>query len=76
MGLQVFDHCTIRAADIAASSRFYQDVMGLRAQGLDAFAFPMVLLFLGDRAIVHQLLFDDPDGIEFEVNFPQAEKTS
>lgn len=140
MPLILFDHYTIRAADIAASTKFYVDAMGLRAQPIDGFEFPITLLFLGDRAIVHllgtgpaldkflgrrgpaylsgpergtgnmehvafnatgladflarlrkygteavertlaghgthQLLFDDPDGIEIEVNFPLAEKT-
>jgi len=55
LGLQVFDHYTIRAADVLASSRFYQDVMGLRAEALDAFEFPMALMFLGSQAIVHLL---------------------
>ena len=139
MPLTQFDHYTVRSRDIDASARFYADVMGLRVEALDGFAFPMRLLFLGDQAIahllgtgaaldaflgrsapshaegparqtgnlehmafngtdrvdfiarlnkadvrftersladygVHQLMFDDPDGVEIEVNFPLSEK--
>ncbi len=141
MPLTQFDHYTIRARDLEASTRFWVDVMGLRAEKLEAFAFPMALLYLGDQAVVHllgagpaldeflgrhapshasgaarrtgnfehvafngtglfafierlqaakvdfvertladygvhQLLFDDPDGVEIEVNFPLAEKAA
>lgn len=139
MALTSFDHYTLRCQNIDASAAFYVDVLGLRAQVLEGFAFPMRLLFLGDQAIVHlmgvgagldaflgrtapcyssaaerrtgnlehvafnatglrefmarleqagvayverslvdygvaQLMFDDPDGVEIEVNFPLAEK--
>lgn len=139
MPLTQFDHYTVRSRDIDASARFYADVMGLRVEALDGFAFAMRLLFLGDHAIahllgtgaaldaflgrsapshaegparqtgnlehmafngtdrvdfiarlnkadvrftertladygVHQLMFDDPDGVEIEVNFPLSEK--
>ena len=138
MPITLFDHYTLRSSDIDRSANFYANVMGFRVQALDAFAFPMRLLFLGDQAIVHllgagpaldefvgrhapshasgaerrtgnlehvafngtgladfiarlkaagtpyvertladygvfQLLFDDPDGVEIEVNFPLAE---
>lgn len=138
MPITLFDHYTIRAADIDKSAAFYAEVMGFRAEKLDGFEFPMRLLFLGDQAIVHllgvgpeldaflarsapsyleaaqrktgnmehvafngtdlhefkkrldksgvnyvqrslddygvaQFLFDDPDGIEIEVNFPITE---
>lgn len=137
MPLTQFDHYTIRAADAARSAGFYEQ-LGLRAQRVDDFDFPMVLMFLGDAALVHimevgpaldaflarsapayrepgerrtgnmehvafnatglaefrtilagekvrwiertlgdygvhQLMFDDLDGIEIEVNFPVAE---
>lgn len=140
MPLTQFDHYTIRAASAERSARFYER-LGLRAQPVDAFAFPMVLMFLGDAALVHiieagpaldaflarnapaysevrdratgnmehvafnacglkdfraildaegvawtertldnygvhQLIFDDLDGIEIEVNFPVAELTA
>lgn len=137
MPLTQFDHYTIRAADAARSARFYER-LGLRAQPVDDFDFPMVLMCLGDAVLVHimeagpaldaflarqapayrealerrtgnlehvafnasglvefravlkaegvtwiertladygvhQLMFDDHDGIEIEVNFPLAE---
>lgn len=141
MALTAFDHYTLRCQNVDVSAAFYVDVLGLRAQTLDGFAFPMRLLFLGEQAIVHlmgvgagldaflgrsapcygtaaerrtgnlehvafnasglkelstrleqagvayveriladygvaQLMFEDPDGVEIEVNFPLAEKLS
>lgn len=138
MPITLFDHYTVRAADVDKSAAFYTEVMGFRAEKLDGFEFPMRLLFLGDQAIVHllgtgpaldafltrpapsytdgverktgnmehvafnatglkefkhrldksgvhyeqrslkdygvaQFLFDDPDGVEIEVNFPITE---
>jgi catechol 2,3-dioxygenase-like lactoylglutathione lyase family enzyme len=138
MPIDMFDHYTLRSADVDRSAAFYQRVMGFRVEPLAGFAFPMRLLFLGDQAIVHllgagpaldaflartapshadgpqrrtgnlehvafngtglrqfkdtldavgvryvqrslddhgvaQFLFDDPDGVEIEVNFPLAE---
>ncbi len=55
MPITNFDHYTIRARDIDASARFYQDVMGFRIETLNDFAFPFRLLFLGDQALVHLL---------------------
>ena len=138
MPITMFDHYTLRSADIDLTASFYERIMGFRVEKLETFAFPMRLLFLGDRAIVHlmetgpaldeflarsapcyatgverqtgnmehvafnatglrefketldavgvryvqrtledydlaQFLFDDPDGVEIEVNFPLAE---
>lgn len=138
MPITLFDHYTLRSADVDRSARFYEQLMGFRVERLDAFAFPMRLLFLGDQALVHllgagpaldeflareapshrsgparrtgnlehvafngsglrefkekldaaavpyvqrslddygvaQFLFDDPDGVEIEVNFPLSE---
>ena len=138
MPITMFDHYTLRSADVDVTSSFYERVMGFRVEKLDAFDFPMHLLFLGDLALVHllgagpaldeflarsapsdtagverktgnmehvafngtglrefkekldmagvryvqrslddygvaQFLFDDPDGVEIEVNFPLAE---
>lgn len=138
MPITMFDHYTLRSADVDVTASFYEHVMGFRVEKLDAFDFPMRLLFLGDQALVHllgagpaldeflarsapsytagvarktgnmehvafngsglrefkekldsvgvryvqrslddyglaQFLFDDPDGVEIEVNFPLAE---
>ncbi len=64
MPITHFDHITIRAHDIDASARFYQDVMGFRIKTLNDFAFPFRLLFLGDQALVH-LLGAGPELDEF-----------
>ncbi len=138
MPITIFDHYTLRSADVDLTASFYETVMGFRVEKPDTFAFPMRLLFLGDQAIVHllgagpaldeflarsapshagglerktgniehvafngtelgafkdqldsagvryvqrilndygvaQFLFDDPDGVEIEVNFPLSE---
>jgi catechol 2,3-dioxygenase-like lactoylglutathione lyase family enzyme len=138
MSITMFDHYTLRSADVDLTADFYNKVMGFRVERLDAFDFPMRLLFLGEQAIVHllgsgqaldeflarsapsysggverktgnmehvafngtglrefkdkldvagvryvqrslddygvaQFLFDDPDGVEIEVNFPLSE---
>ena len=51
----MFDHYTLRSADIDLTATFYEQVMGFRVEKLDSFAFPMRLLFLGDLATVHLL---------------------
>lgn len=141
MPITMFDHYTLRSADVDVTAKFYEQVMGFRVEPLDAFPFPMRLLFLNNQAIVHligagpaldafltrnapsytqgierktgnmehvafngtdlnhfkaqldhsgtkyvqrvldnyevvQFLFDDPDGVEIEVNFPLKELTS
>jgi len=138
MPITMFDHYTLRSADVDVTAAFYAKVMGFRVEKLEGFAFQMRLLFLGEQAIVHlmgagqelddflarsapsftsgperktgnmehvafngtglrnfkntldvagihyvqrsladygvaQFLFDDPDGVEIEVNFPIAE---
>ena len=140
MPIVQFDHYTLRSQNVDVTARFYVDVMGFRVERLDAFDFPMRLLFLGDQALVHvlgagvaldaflersasslrncrtrdvsnfehlafnatglaemvsrlenaqtlfveraleaygvvQLLFDDPEGVEIEVNFPISERS-
>jgi catechol 2,3-dioxygenase-like lactoylglutathione lyase family enzyme len=139
MPITGFDHYTLRCQDVDVTARFYQDIMGFRAQPLDEIGFPFRLMFHGEQALVHlmgagpaldaflarsapcyqdearrvtgnlehvafnatglgdfmaalktagipfverdladygvtQLMFDDPDGVELEVNFPIAEK--
>jgi catechol 2,3-dioxygenase-like lactoylglutathione lyase family enzyme len=141
MPITMFDHYTLRSANVEVTAEFYAKVMGFRVEKLESFAFPMRLLFLGDQAIVHlmgagleldeflarsapsitngperktgnmehvafngtglrnfkktlyitgvryvqrnladygvaQFLFDDPDGVEIEVNFPISELAS
>lgn len=55
MPITMFDHYTLRCVDVDATAAFYKRIMGFRVEKLDAFAFPMRLLFLGEQAIVHLL---------------------
>lgn len=141
MPITGFDHYTLRCRDIEATARFYERIMGFRAQALHDLGFPFRLMCHGEGAPVHllgagpeldaflkreapsyqdkprrvtgnmehvafnatgladfkerlaadgipyaerdlpaygvsQLFFDDPDGVEIEVNFPIAEKSA
>lgn len=53
MPITMFDHYTLRSADVDLTANFYERVMGFRVDKLDAFAFPMRLLFLCAQALVH-----------------------
>ena len=53
--IESFDHYTVRAADIEASTRFYVDLLGFRAQTLTDLGFQLVMLYLGEQAVVHLL---------------------
>jgi catechol 2,3-dioxygenase-like lactoylglutathione lyase family enzyme len=55
MPITMFDHYTLRSANVDVTASFYERVMGFRVEKLDAFDFPMRLLFLGDQALVHLL---------------------
>ena len=55
MPIEVFDHYTVRCADLDASTRFYRDVLGMRAEPHDGLAFRIVMMFVGDQAIAHLL---------------------
>ena len=53
--IESFDHYTVRAADVEASTRFYVDLLGFRAETHTDLGFRLVMLYLGDQAVVHLL---------------------
>ncbi len=53
MGLQAIDHFTIRTDDLAASRRFYVDILGLTDGDRPPFDFPGAWLYLDDRPVDH-----------------------
>lgn len=55
MPLTTFDHYTVRAQNLDASVAFYTEVLGLRAQTMSDLGFRLVLLFLGEQAVVNLL---------------------
>ena len=59
MPIDVFDHYTVRAADLDKSVRFYE-ALGLKANVGSGLGFRIALMRLGDHAIVH-LLEAGPD---------------
>jgi catechol 2,3-dioxygenase-like lactoylglutathione lyase family enzyme len=51
--IDAFDHFTIRCADLAASRRFYGDVLGLRVTDRPAVSIPAAIAYLGDMMLLH-----------------------
>ncbi len=53
MSLETLDHFLVRAADLAATKAFYEDVLGLSSGHRPPFPFPGEWLYLGDSPCVH-----------------------
>ena len=53
MSIQALDHYTINVADLDASVRFYEDVVGLKKGERPPVPIPGAWLYCGDRAVVH-----------------------
>lgn len=53
MAIAGLDHITVNASDLAASRRFYVDVLGLRDGDRPAFDVPGIWLYATDHPIVH-----------------------
>ncbi len=53
MAVKGIDHCTILAADLAATRDFYVDVLGLTEGARPPFDFPGHWLYCGDHPVVH-----------------------
>lgn len=70
MAVQKLAHFSVRTTDLAASRRFYTDVLGLRDGWRPAFDFPGAWLYCGgdspDDAVVHLIGVDraDPSGLD------------
>jgi catechol 2,3-dioxygenase-like lactoylglutathione lyase family enzyme len=54
------DHVNIRTANLAAMSRFYEDVLGLRRGSRPDFRFGGAWHYCGDRAAVHLVEMQRP----------------
>ncbi|MGQ2996144.1 MULTISPECIES: VOC family protein [unclassified Variovorax] len=69
MTIRKLDHCSIRTPDLAASLRFYVDILGLREGHRPPFDFPGAWLYRdGDQAdygVVHLIGIDrdHPEGL-------------
>lgn len=53
MTITGFDHFTIRCADLPASWRFYQDVLGLTVTERAGVNIPAAIVYLNDMMLVH-----------------------
>ncbi|MSQ23771.1 MAG: hypothetical protein EXR58_04345 [Chloroflexi bacterium] len=51
--ITAFDHYTVRAADLAASWRFYEQVLGLRCELRAGTAVPSALVYVGGLPVVN-----------------------
>ena len=65
MPISRLDHYSIRTTDLAATKRFYTDVMGFAAGPRPSFNFPGVWLYQDKVAVVHVVGIDpdDPSGL-------------
>lgn len=70
MTLRRLAHVSIRAADLAASRRFYGEVLGLREGARPPFPFPGAWMYLGDdeadHGVVHLIGADAADAAAIE----------
>ena len=69
--IQSLNHFSIRTADLDASRRFYEDVLGLQVGPRPDFSFPGLWIYAGDtanpyNAVVHIIGIDrnDPEGLK------------
>ena len=53
MSIQALDHYTINVADLDASIRFYEDVVGLKKGERPPIPVPGAWLYCGDHPVVH-----------------------
>lgn len=69
MGIRKLGHYSVRTADLAASRRFYTEILGLREGFRPPFKFPGIWLYQGedeaDFGVVHIIGIDreDPQGL-------------
>ncbi|MDT7952905.1 MAG: VOC family protein [Acetobacteraceae bacterium] len=61
MSITRLDHYSIRTTDLAATERFYADILGLEVGPRPNFPFPGVWLYQGGIAVVHVVGIDPND---------------
>ncbi|MGE0059038.1 MAG: VOC family protein [Dehalococcoidia bacterium] len=62
MGIEGFDHYTVRAKDYAVTRRFYEETLGLHTEDRPGASIPAALVFIGGQAMVH--LFQATDDLQ------------
>lgn len=53
MGINAFDHYTVRCADLQAAWRFYEQVLGLTVVERPSMRSPAAIVSIGDVQVVH-----------------------
>src|ERR687883_172349 len=53
MTIEAFDHLTIRCADLQASWRFYEQVLGLRVVERTGVGIPAAIVYLDEMMLLH-----------------------
>lgn len=62
MGIEGFDHYTVRAADLDVARLFYGDILGLEVTDRPGATSPAALVFIGGQAMIH--LFQATDDLQ------------
>jgi catechol 2,3-dioxygenase-like lactoylglutathione lyase family enzyme len=60
MSIDLLDHVSIRTADVAATRRFYTDILGFEDGARPPFPFPGAWLYQSGRPVIH-VIGIDPD---------------
>jgi catechol 2,3-dioxygenase-like lactoylglutathione lyase family enzyme len=72
--IEAFDHYTIRCADLQASWRFYEDVLGFRVIQRPGMDVPAAIVYLGEMMLVHMFQAGpDMEAIFARLQPPDAE---
>jgi catechol 2,3-dioxygenase-like lactoylglutathione lyase family enzyme len=53
MTIYAWDHYTIRCADLQASWRFYEQILGMRVTERSGMSIPAAIVYLGDMMLIH-----------------------
>jgi catechol 2,3-dioxygenase-like lactoylglutathione lyase family enzyme len=62
MGIEGFDHYTVRAKDYGVTRRFYEETLGCHTEDRPGATIPAALVFIGGQAMIH--LFQAGDDLE------------
>ena len=74
MPITRFDHYTVRSADVDASWRFYEDVLGLSVRERTGFPVKAFIVSAGDTEVVHcfQALPEVDEALK-QISYPESE---
>jgi catechol 2,3-dioxygenase-like lactoylglutathione lyase family enzyme len=62
MGIEGFDHYTVRAKNYVTTRRFYEETLGIHTEDRPGATIPAALVFIGGQAMIH--LFQAGDDLE------------